>query len=71
MEVMTLEGVIDNGQIRLKNNVRLPDKTVVYVIVPGVRVERLVQVVSPHLVRREHAGDFEMQITEADPNAGV
>ncbi len=71
MEVITLEGVVDNGQIRLKDNIHLPDKTIVYVIVPGVRAERLVRVISPRLVHREQAGDFEMKITEADPDAGV
>ena len=35
MSVMTFEGVIENGQIRLPAGVVLPERKIVYVIVPG------------------------------------
>jgi hypothetical protein len=71
MEVMTLEGVVDKGQIRLKADVHLPDHTLVYVIVPGVRATGRVHVVSPHLVHRNQATDFVMQVIEADADAAL
>lgn len=35
MSVTTFEGIIENGQIRLPTGVVLPERKVVYVIVPG------------------------------------
>ena len=35
MQVTTFQGEIENGQVRLTSDVRLPDKTKVYVVVPG------------------------------------
>ncbi len=34
MQVTTFQGEIENGQVRLSTDIRLPDKTKVYVIVP-------------------------------------
>jgi len=34
MQVKTFQGEIENGQVRLKTDVHLPDKTKVYVVVP-------------------------------------
>lgn len=35
MQVTTFQDEIENGQVRLTSDVRLPDKTKVYVVVPG------------------------------------
>ena len=71
MSVVTLEAIVENGQIRLPNNVRLPDQTKVYVVVPGVEVEQVVRIASPRLARREQAADFVLEIVEANPDASV
>ncbi len=34
MQVTTFQGEIQNGQVRLTTDIRLPDKTKVYVVVP-------------------------------------
>ena len=34
MQVTTFQGEIENGQVRLTTDIRLPDKTKVYVVVP-------------------------------------
>ena len=34
MQVTTFQGEIENGQVRLATDVRLPEKTKVYVVVP-------------------------------------
>ena len=36
MSVMTYQGTVENGQIRLAGNIRLPENAKVYVIVPDV-----------------------------------
>jgi hypothetical protein len=71
MGVMALEGIVDHGTIRLTSNVHLPDNTRVYVIVPGIHVERVARVFSPHLAHPEQAEDFCMEIVAETPDVGV
>ncbi len=40
MSVLTFEGIVENGQIRLKTGFHLPDKTKVYVVVPDAAKNR-------------------------------
>ncbi len=70
MNVATFEGVVENGQIRLPTDVRLPDKATVYVVVPGLVVP-IARIVSPRLVHPEQATDFVMKVIEEPPHAGV
>ncbi len=69
MSVITLEGITENGQIRLKTNIRLPDNTKVYVLVPGIEVDEIARVHSPRLQHPEQASDFDMEIVEEPPDA--
>ena len=71
MSVMTLEGIVENGQIRLPTNVRLPDSTKVYVVVPGLEIEQVARLASPRLARQEQASHFVMEVIEENPDAGV
>jgi hypothetical protein len=71
MGVVTLEGIVEDGQIRLPNNVRLPDNTKVYVVIPGLEVEQVARVFSPRLARPEDAADFTLEVVETDSNAGL
>jgi hypothetical protein len=71
MSVVTLEAIVEDGQIRLPGNVRLPDRTKVYVVIPGLEVERTAHIVSPRLARPEQAADFALEIIEAEPDAGL
>jgi hypothetical protein len=66
---MTLQGIVENGQIRLPANIRLPENTIVYVVIPGAETPRIVRV-SPRLAHPEQAADFTMVVTEAH-DAGV
>jgi predicted DNA-binding antitoxin AbrB/MazE fold protein len=57
------EAVYEGGVIRLAEDVRLPEHTRVYVLVPdGER--RVRRVASPRLAHPEQAGDFVMQVSE-------
>ena len=39
MSVATFQGMVENGQVRLANDVRLPERTTVYVVVPDAQAE--------------------------------
>ena len=69
MSITTIEGVVENGQIRLPASVRLPERAKVYVIVPDREVPTKAYVASPHLVHPEQAADFEKDVAEESPDA--
>lgn len=69
MQVSTYEGVVENGKIRLKSGVQLPESTTVYVIVPDTTTESVVHVYSPRLANPEQAKDFKKEIIEVLPDA--
>lgn len=64
MSVTTLEGIVENGRIRLVEPARLPERATVYVVIPGEERRQRAGVSSPRLVHREQAGDFEKQVFE-------
>jgi len=70
--VATFEGVVEHGQIRLKTDIQLPDKTKVYIVVPDLvepALKPMTHVFSPRLVHPEQAREFEMQVeVAADAN---
>ena len=71
MGIVTLEGVVEKGQIRLKGDIRLPEKTKVYVIVPDIQIKRGARIFSPRLAHPEQAVDFEMEVIEESADANV
>ncbi|MBI3762541.1 MAG: hypothetical protein HY260_11865 [Chloroflexi bacterium] len=71
MSVVTLEGVVDHGQIRLKSNIRLPEKTKVYVVVPDVQIEQVAHIFSPRLAHPEQVVDFKMEVVVRSANASL
>jgi hypothetical protein len=71
MKVTTLPGIVENGQIRLADNVRLPEKATVYVVIPGVEITSAAYIGSPRLVHPEQAADFKKEVIEEIQNAGV
>ena len=70
MSVATFPAVVENGQIRLPENVRLPEKATVYVVVPGIASLPPASVMSPRLVHPEQAADF-VKVVEDLRDAGV
>ena len=69
MGVLALEGIVEEGRIRLTGGARLPDKTRVYVVVPNTEIVGKARVVSPRLVHREDVEDFRLEVVEAPPDA--
>jgi hypothetical protein len=70
VSIVTLEGIVEHGQVRLPANVRLPDNTKVYVVVPDVEIEQVARIFSPRLARPEQASDFAMEIVGEIPAPG-
>jgi hypothetical protein len=68
MQVTTFEGIIENGTIRLRGNIQLPEKTRVYVIVPDISIEPVSRIFSPRLAHPEQASDFFKEVTKVKPN---
>ena len=59
MNVATFEGIVENGQVKLPENVRLPERTKVYVLIPGASEPGATRMMSPRLAHLEQAKDFE------------
>lgn len=71
MSVATFEGIVENGQIRLKGNVRLPDGARVYVLVPEVSARPVTRTDAPRLADPQQAADFRMEVIEEAVDDGV
>ena len=71
MKVATFEGIVENGRIRLPAEVDLPEKTKVYVVIPGFETTSAVYIGSPRLVHAEQARDFEKEVFEETNDAGI
>jgi len=70
MAVAAFECLVDKGKIRLKTNIRLPERTRVYVVVPDLEIKQ-VRIVSPRLVHPEQAADFKKEMIEVASDANV
>ena len=71
MAISTVEGVVKDGQIRLRDNVQWPEDAEVYVVIPDFAPLPRTRVPSPRLVRPEQAADFVKQVVKATDDAGV
>jgi hypothetical protein len=66
MSVTAIEGVVEDGLIRLPNSVHLPENAKVYVVVPDAADPMAVRVHSPRLVNPEQAADFNKEVVEEE-----
>lgn len=64
MQITTYEGVVENGQIRLKLPINLPEQAKVYVIIPSLEMKPAARIYSPRLAHPEQAIDFIKEIVE-------
>jgi hypothetical protein len=71
MSVTTLEGIVEDGQIRLLGNVELPERARVYVVIPGLEVQPVGRIVSPRLARPEQVVDFMLEVIPEDSDDGL
>lgn len=64
MAVVTYEGIVEKGKVRLKDGIHLPEKAKVYVIVTDAQVEKTARVLTPRLKNPKQAVDFKMEVSE-------
>lgn len=57
MHERTIEGIVENGRVRLIGEVKLPEKTKVVVVVPESG-KRTARIMSPRLVNKSDAKFF-------------
>jgi len=62
MNVATFEGIVENGQVKLPKDVRVPEQTKVYVVIPGVGQPNATRLMSPRLARPEQTQDFQITV---------
>ena len=66
MKVITYEGVVENGSIHLPADAMLPEKSKVYVIVPGIELPRTVHIRSPRLADPSQASLFRLEVRKEE-----
>ena len=71
MKSTTLIGRVENGQIKLTENARLPDNGLVYVVAADAATGFTPRMLSPRLVHPEQAADFELEVVEGISDARV
>jgi hypothetical protein len=69
MAIMTFEGVVENGQIRLRDDVTRPEHAKVYVVIPTLKSGPRAYIRSPRLAHPEHATYFAKEIIEVPADA--
>jgi hypothetical protein len=69
--IQTYEAVYESGVIRLPADVRLPEHTMVYVVVPQGEEQPRLYVGSPHLVHPQQATDFVKEVVEEGVDASI
>ena len=69
MAILTFEGHVENDQIRLLEDVALPEHTKVYVVIPGFETAPRAWVYSPCLAHPEQAADFAKEVIEPPADA--
>ncbi len=71
MSVRTYEGIVEDGQIKLESDVRLPDQARVFVVVPEEHEAPASRIVSPRLADPSQMDHFVMEIVEKPTDASV
>jgi hypothetical protein len=71
MKVATFEGIVEEGSVRLPEEVKLPENTKVYIVVPTVEAQPVAHLRSPRLVLPEQAIDFKLEVIEEGTDAGL
>jgi len=64
MGVITLEGIVEDGQFGLPATDRLLERTRVYVVIPGGKFQPLSTIGSPRLVHPEQAAGLKKGMVE-------
>lgn len=71
MALFTVEGVVKDGVIRLRDDIRLPEHATVFVVVPEASSgsARSIHIRSPRLANPTQAGQLVKTVIDLLPNA--
>lgn len=64
--VTTIEGIIENGKVRLPEGTVLPERQIVYVVIPDSRTNEPPKVPGIRLANPADAAKFEMTVLWED-----
>ncbi len=71
MRVATYEAMVENGRIVLPDDLQLPERTRVYIVVPEIPDPPRFQIRTPRLRHPEEAGEFVKEVVEEPRDADV
>lgn len=71
MPVLTLEGVIEHGQLRLLTPVPFPDNTRVSVVISDLQPPLRARLASPRLAHPEQAAEFQMEVSQDSNDVNI
>jgi hypothetical protein len=69
MPIVLFEGIVENGQIWLRDHVTLCENAKVYAVLPDIEAAPQAHVYSPHLVHPAQTTDFAKEIVEVSTDA--
>ncbi len=70
MALATFEGTIENGQIRLRENVKLPEHARVYVVIAEMVLPPQSRIVTTRFANPEDTGRFAKEVVAVSGDAG-
>jgi hypothetical protein len=71
MSTSPIEGIVENGQIRVLGGVVLPENARVYIFFPALDSSVPIHLPAPRLAHPEQASEFVKQVSEVSVDAGV
>ena len=71
MPILTVEGKVEHGQIRLPAGVMLPEHARVFIVVPEVETTLEARVYSPRLKNPQQIADFTKEVIEAPASSNL
>ncbi|MGD9634687.1 MAG: hypothetical protein AB7G28_22185 [Pirellulales bacterium] len=69
MNTSTFQGIVENGQIRVLGDAKLPENATVYIVLQDATSMPPARIASPRLVNPADAVDFVKQVFEAPLDA--
>lgn len=71
MNTSAFQGIVENGQIRLLGDAKLPENATVFIVLPEVASAPVARIASPRLANPADAADFVKQVFEAQLDASL
>lgn len=62
--LLTFEGIVENGQVRLTTPAHLPEGARVVIVVADIQREAIARIYSPRLKNRAQLHEFELEVLE-------